>query len=279
MLIALNGFVLAFIAGVITFIGSTYFSGPDCIVVINSQILRGPSCSLEKITPAIIAINVLVVVLILWRFYSHYIDDDIVSGYQKVIRCEKELNVEETLTLLYTLEEKGGLKLNTLDSYKGKSFEKKIKIIENLSTCKKMGYRGHYWFNAVAIFTLTGLLISEAVLLNFSDIVDTSLVIIGILGLFLIITVFFCCGLRKLRFLSWENRKSVCKILLVLCVIVGLATTLALLLHSGFLKDVNWAVNLLVAKDIGIFLILAYLVCCYAHSNPTDNDIEKIINN
>lgn len=278
MLIALNGFILAFVSGIIAFMGSTFFSTTECFIIINSRVSILDSCDLNKVIPIIIGINVLIGVLILWRYYAHYIDDDIVSVYCNVIQCEEKLSVDKRLKLLCKLEKvEGTLKLNSLESYCHKPFEKKIEIIKQLSRCKKMGYRGHYWFNVITIFTVTALLISEAVLLRFLNIDNITLFIMGILGLSLATMVFFYCGLCKLRFLSRENKKSLYKILLVLCILVCLAIILPFLLspNSEFLKVLIWTVYFIAVKDIGIFVSLAYLIFCYAHSDPTNSDIDN----
>jgi len=134
MLIALNGFILAFVSGMIAFMGSTFFSTTECFVIINSRVTILGSCDLNKVVPIIIGINVLIGMLILWRYYAHYIDDDIVSVYRNIIRCEEKLPVDQKLKLLCRLEKpEGTLKLNLLEFYHNKPFEKKIEIIEQLS--------------------------------------------------------------------------------------------------------------------------------------------------
>jgi hypothetical protein len=281
MLITLNGFILAFVSGIIAFMGSTFFSTTECFVIINSRVSILDSCNQNKVVPIIIGINVLIGVLILWRCFAHYIDDDIVSGYCNIIRCEEKLSVDKRLKLLCKLEKvEGTLKLDSLGSYRDKPFKTKIEIIEQLSRCKKMGYRGHYWFNVITIFTITALLISEAVLLRFLNIDDITLFIMGILGLLLTIMVFFYCGLCNLKFLSLENKNSLYKSLLMMFLLSCAAITLLFLfsLNAEFLKDLMWTVYFFAVKDIGIFVLLVYLVFCYAQSDPTNSDIEKITN-
>ena len=292
MLIALNGFILAFIAGMLTFVGSTFFSSPQCVIFVHSCLISSDLSNSDKFIPLVIAINVVAIVMILWRFYAHYIDNDIVEGYKKIIRCEHNLGIhdDDKVSLLYSLENvDNNLGLKRLKSYEeiesrklslDKKFEEKMKIIDLLTKRKKMGYRGHYWFNVLTIFVISALLVIEAISLKFFIEDKIVLFIIGIFGLLLVVVVSFYCDLcQYLIFLSKDNKVHFTGYLIRIFFLTCITITFSFLISLNWenLYQIKWTIFLFAFKDIFIFMILAYLVFCYAHKDPTGEDIESAI--
>lgn len=140
MLIALNGFMLAFISGLITFVGSTFFSSPQCVTnCVSSACSCSASDSSGKVWGILLVINIAIIVMILWRFYAHYIDNDIVNCYRKIIWFEHELTIDEKVTLLNSLEVTIP---NLKDKIQDLFFDEQFERISNLIQNKKFGERG-----------------------------------------------------------------------------------------------------------------------------------------
>ena len=41
----------------------------------------------------IVAIHVVIITLLIWRYYSHVLDNELVSCYKKILYCEEKLDI------------------------------------------------------------------------------------------------------------------------------------------------------------------------------------------
>ena len=180
MLIALNGFVLAFIGGLLTFAGSNYFSPPQCFVSTNCLLKYGSCDQTQAPWVIIIAINIAIIVMIIWRYYAHYIDNDIASCYQKIFWFEHQVGVKPDLTLLCNFEVKT-LKLKKCKPYTAyipnglcddQKFEKRYEVFTKLNEKNLMGSRSQDHFDFLILFVVGSLLIIEIGLLPHNSILS-----------------------------------------------------------------------------------------------------------
>jgi len=121
----LFGIIAAICIGLITFLGTAYFTSTDP----------------NRYYVIILAIQVICFTLLAWRFYAHIIDNDIVSAYKKILDCENKLNVNLELSLIQSLGKI--MKIDDNPLYANKPLEEKYRIIRNLINRNKGGYRYH----------------------------------------------------------------------------------------------------------------------------------------
>jgi len=103
---------------------------------------------------AIITISI----LLLWRYFAHYIDDDIAGNYSKILQLEKNLEIPIECSIYPGVLEKISKKDES--HKKGKIEDVNIKLIDQLWKEKQLGYRGHDKWDKVAfvlIFLFFGL--------------------------------------------------------------------------------------------------------------------------
>jgi hypothetical protein len=135
-LVALNnqtiGLVVAILIGLITFLGSAYFTSKDP----------------NRYLTIIISIQISVITLLFWRYYAHILDNNIVESYSKIIFAENALNIPLELTLLSSLEKSLSLLKN--DSYKKFTCGKRLIVIQELININRIGYRYHDILDFVA---------------------------------------------------------------------------------------------------------------------------------
>jgi hypothetical protein len=103
--------------------------------------------------------------LLIWRYFAHYVDNDIAKTYVDVVKIEDRLGMPSNLSLYEN-------NVDSLTNYKncGKGTQKhlllnqklkelcsnhKIKFFECLYEKKKMGYRGHKEWDVVAILIIS----------------------------------------------------------------------------------------------------------------------------
>jgi hypothetical protein len=108
------GLVVAILIGLITFLGSSYFTSQDP----------------NRYLTIIIAIHISIITLIFWRYYAHLIDNDIANSYSKIVFAENKLKIPFELTLLCSIEKSQYL-LNMInnESYKKLNHEKKSLVL------------------------------------------------------------------------------------------------------------------------------------------------------
>jgi hypothetical protein len=200
MLIAINGFILAFISGLLAFIGSSAFSISDCKNVSFVSLIKSGCLNPW---PIFIAINIAIVVLILWRFYSHYIDDDIIQMYGKILSCEKTVDIIFDASLLKNLIIL--FRVGFIDEFPKFRQDKKVQEIKRLEILNRIEKddvpdRGHRGLDCLAYFICSVLCILEFALIKTST---SDYFVIGILTLILISIAFFVLfsKFRKLVFI------------------------------------------------------------------------------
>jgi hypothetical protein len=202
MLVALNGFILAFIGGLLAFVGSSAFSNLQCNNVSFVSLI--PSGCLNP-WPVLIAINIAIFVLFLWRKYSHYIDDDIMETYCKILYCEKELPIDFNATLLKSI----ALKYKPLPDILVKSNLTKDDILREYNFLFEkfekgdIPERGHKIFDRYTSFFIVCLTFVEIILVIFMNQCDF------FIGVILSIAIFGGWGLALLTYLMINQKKSI----------------------------------------------------------------------
>jgi hypothetical protein len=96
-----------------------------------------------------IVILICISLLVLWRLYVHYLDREIISLYEKVIRCENTLNIDENLSLVKSIISQFPSKLKNQYNHIP-SFQEKVQKILPLIPIKRVGYRGQDKFDLFA---------------------------------------------------------------------------------------------------------------------------------
>ena len=156
----------------------------------------------------IFTINLSVILLILWRYYIHYIDNDIVKNYSRLVFFENALaNFKSTpneQTIFYNLTKDfpGWIEWIKL---KNPDWNEQYEAFCNLIKMKKMGPRGQEIFDKIAVYLIISLLFFEVViylqLLSNSLTIyklESSLIILG--GGILVLIFFYGDFLKELLF-------------------------------------------------------------------------------
>ena len=98
--------------------------------------------------------------LIIWRYFAHYLDSDIVEKYLEIVKIENQLHVSITFALFNNLIDtfqKNWICIpkdsdeKILRFIKSIPSEKRLALLKLLSNDKKMGSRGHDFLDAIAI--------------------------------------------------------------------------------------------------------------------------------
>jgi hypothetical protein len=126
------GIISAIVIGIISFLGTAYFTSADPM----------------KFYAVILTANLIIIVLIFWRFYAHIIDDDIAKSYKKILFCENKLNIPVEIGLLKSLEK--SIKLSAHPLYCAQKIETKLLVINELIDRHRIGYRYHKILDLVA---------------------------------------------------------------------------------------------------------------------------------
>jgi len=89
-------------------------------------------------------------ILLFWRYFAHYIDDDIASSYSRIMQLEKNLQVPQELSIYCGLIRKISKNGEFLTKANNLPRDAKIKLIDHLLREKRLGYRGHDRWDLVA---------------------------------------------------------------------------------------------------------------------------------
>jgi len=195
MLITINGFMLAFVSGLLTFVGSSAFTN-ECCKDVSIGTLISSGC--WNPWPVLIAINIAIIVIILWRFYAHLIDDDIVETYGKILRCEDGVELDASLLkgLLKKFDPNGWE--NEYEKLKGnKSLQesRRQKYIEIIDKGGDFPPRGHMGLDCLAFTICCALCIAEFFLFYRTT---QDFIIIGFFSVSLTL-LFFCILFSRFR--------------------------------------------------------------------------------
>jgi hypothetical protein len=105
-------------------------------------------------------------ILLTWRCFAHYIDNDVASNYSRIMQFEKKLEVPQECSIFIGLirglvknfnNENLRLEINNLCE------NQRIELINQLHQKNQLGYRGHFWWD---IFALLIIDISVAIFLQ-----------------------------------------------------------------------------------------------------------------
>lgn len=111
-----------------------------------------------EVTPILCFISI--GLLLVWRYFAHYLDRDIAKTYIDVVKIENRLGVPRELSLFNNFIESLTEEMGKNENKKVELFEKNIKKIDDVERIKflkglykksKMGYRGHKKWDWVAM--------------------------------------------------------------------------------------------------------------------------------
>jgi hypothetical protein len=87
--------------------------------------------------------------IMIWRIYARYIDNDIIRQYGKIISCEKDLLMPEKVSLMNALIE--GFPHYRKNEYSDLSEEEKFDQFIYLIKTKQISHRQHDYFDLIAV--------------------------------------------------------------------------------------------------------------------------------
>ena len=201
MLITINGFVLAFISGLLTFVGSAAFTNSCCKKVTIGTLI---SSGCLNPWPVLIAINIAIIVIIFWRYYAHFIDDDIINTYGKILSCEDGVDLDASLLkgLLREYYPKDWTnKIENLKEHESLQKTERDNLIRIIDRGDDFPSRGHTGLDCLAFIICCALIVTEFFLF-YRTIPDFNL--IGTFSVFLTLLSFsiLFSKFRKLEFIK-----------------------------------------------------------------------------
>jgi hypothetical protein len=128
----------------------------------------------------IIGINALIATLLIWRYYSHIIDNELVSCYKRILYCEEKLDIPFEISLASWLEKNIEFELpppkkNSVELLRKKKYfeldrTKKNLVIQRLIENNKCGYRFHNLWDKTTGYSILVLLVYQLyfLLINFN---------------------------------------------------------------------------------------------------------------
>jgi hypothetical protein len=241
----------------------------------------------------IIAINLSVLLILFWRYYVHYIDNDIAKNYPRLIYFEEALLGFKVTPLkcsiLTGLIKKWPVSLK--NKITTKPIDQKYKIIENLVENKRIGYRGQLYFDITA-FCLIGILLIFEITFS-SHYLETNYFVLA-MGLIVVDLIIFCAMLGELcqykeksNVENNENKstnnkdKSLTKFCekflkyllpIIAIILIGLLIITLMVVGRDWFTDF-----ILFSKDALFVLLIAYLYYCYMQRDPTKDNITDAI--
>lgn len=133
------------------------------------------------------------ILLMLWRFYTRYIDSNIAGLYPDFLLCEGILSVPIAHGIGgYLMRAVPAVSPILLD--KGLTPEEKQEGIAKLVKSKRIGRRGHLWFDVCTLFLILGMFVASVALLRHQlnhPITVACLIGIGIGFIFTLLQFFF----------------------------------------------------------------------------------------
>jgi len=153
--------------------------------------------------------------LIIWRYYAHYLDDDIAKHYSRILQLEDGLSVSKNCSIFSGLIRSIISPINekfkdekTRDEYENSilnlSNTQKINLVQILHEKKRMGYRGHNIWDSVGFFSIlccsTILLYNLFLCPNPGYITDAVKIITPCVSLILIIVLIASIGYGFFRY-------------------------------------------------------------------------------
>jgi hypothetical protein len=142
------------------------------------------------------------IVIILWRWYTHYLDNMRVNdAYSKIVFCEHELKVDDLLTMWrhfakkHTSKGSGSTREKELMEL---SSTERMKFVSELSRHRRYGCRGHNTFNLIALVYMVVMWTVSMVGASYSH--SALVAWLSLFGFFLsglIFTLLFCFYFQK----------------------------------------------------------------------------------
>ncbi len=132
--------------------------------------------------------------LLVWRYFAHYIDNDVTSYYSQILRFEKKLEIPKEFSIYPGVISRILESLNNkqlLENANELSLDQRIELIDQLYERKLMGYRGHdNWdfFAFFLIFLNTALFFSLFAEMNYFTII-----LLVMLCIFFVVHIRECC--------------------------------------------------------------------------------------
>lgn len=132
----------------------------------------------------LIGIHALIVTLLIWRYYSHIIDNELVSCYKRILYCEEKLDIPFEISIAAWLEKniefelpppkKGSVELSPKKKYVELDNTRKNWVIQKLIDHNKCGYRFHNIWDKTVGYVIFTLLVYRLyfLLINFSLFID-----------------------------------------------------------------------------------------------------------
>jgi hypothetical protein len=128
------------------------------------------SLNTENIYLLIVGIHILIIILLIWRYYSHLIDNELVSCYKRILFCEEKLDIPFEASLASWLEKviefelpskKDSVELVRKKKYFEQSDTNKNLIIQKLIDINRSGYRFHNIWDKTSAYIISFLLIGQ----------------------------------------------------------------------------------------------------------------------
>ncbi len=116
-------------------------------------ILWGISIKLNEDFNILLLCLISIVLLVFWRYFAHYIDDDIAKNYSRILQIEKELKIQKNCSIYPGLIRgiMGHLKnKQLLEEVSDLCSDQRIWLINQLYENKLMGSRGHRFWDGVS---------------------------------------------------------------------------------------------------------------------------------
>jgi hypothetical protein len=281
-----TNYIIALLVGIWTIVGAIYAQNP----------CKNLSWFL------IIATNLSALLLILWRYYVHYIDNDIAKNYKRLVYYEnilmgnpsmphKQSIFQNVLNDLPYWKAYTQGKFDKNNQEKEKSLDKKYQTFCNLVDAKRIGHRGQLYFDIAAYCLIVFLLIFE---ISFSNQYLQINCLILAMGLIVVDLIIFCVLLGELcqckeksNVENNENKlpndkdnsitKFCEKFLKYLLPIIAIIP-IGFLIITLLVVSSDWfTVFILLSKDALFVLLMAYLYYCYMQRDPIDTDIKNAI--
>jgi hypothetical protein len=110
----------------------------------------GVEGGIDNFRNALILSIISIGLVLIWRYFAHYIDNDIANTYIDVIRTENRLGVQDDLSFFDNFIDP----LTKNQKIKQLKDDNRVNFFKCLNDEKKMGYRGHKEWDRVALLLI-----------------------------------------------------------------------------------------------------------------------------
>lgn len=133
------------------------------------------SSKLESFYLILLSVQISIITLLIWRYYSHYIDNELVFSYKQTLFCEEKLEIPFEISIASWLEKnivfelpppyKNSVELSRKKKYLEQNDTMKNKIIRTLIERNRSGYRFHNIWDKVAAYSAVGIWLFQLILI------------------------------------------------------------------------------------------------------------------